>query len=142
MYSGNGILCIAEKEEPTRVAAVQEEEQENGYDVCNVRVQPRVLQLLDSITKRLEKLENERNTASYPREKQQRRKKNRKRRNWCVIGVERRGILPEVVPCEERNRETDCPQRRGPCERGHQKGPILLLLILLLIPQNLTSSQH
>ena len=28
--------------------------------------------------------------------------------------MERRGILPEVVLCEERNRETDCPQRRGP----------------------------
>ena len=27
-----------------------------------------------------------------------------------LIGVERRGILPEVVPCKERNRETDCPQ--------------------------------
>ena len=34
--------------------------------------------------------------------------------------MERQGILPEVVPCEERNRETDCPQHRGPCARGHQ----------------------
>ena len=53
-------------EVPTRVAAVQEEEQENVFDVCNVRVQPGVLQLLDSITKRLEKLEHERNTGQLP----------------------------------------------------------------------------
>ena len=52
--------ALMRKEEPTRVAAVQAEEPENGYDVCNVRVQPGVLQLLDSITKQLEKLENER----------------------------------------------------------------------------------
>ena len=58
--------ALMRKEEPTRVSAVQAEEPENGYDVCNVRVQPGVVQLLDSITKRLEKLENERKTDQLP----------------------------------------------------------------------------
>ena len=61
--------ALMRKEEPTRVSAVQAEEPENGYDVCNVRVQPGVVQLLDSITKRLEKLENERKTDQLPSEK-------------------------------------------------------------------------
>ena len=58
--------ALMRKEEPTRVSAVQAEEPENGYDVCNVRVQPGVVHLLDSITKRLEKLENERKTDQLP----------------------------------------------------------------------------
>ena len=58
--------ALLRKEEPTKVAAVQAVEPENGYDVCNVWVQPGVLQLLDSITKRLEKLEHERKTGQLP----------------------------------------------------------------------------
>jgi hypothetical protein len=49
--------ALLAKEKPAGVAAVREEEKESGYDVCNVNVQPSVLQLLDSISKRLEKLE-------------------------------------------------------------------------------------
>ncbi|KAL5503695.1 hypothetical protein EMCRGX_G010684 [Ephydatia muelleri] len=67
-------------EEPTRVAAVQEEEQENVFDVCNVRVQPGVLY--------------------YPREKQQRRKKNRKRRN-CICAPNSPNIVDRYWSCSQ-----------------------------------------
>ena len=48
---------------------VQAEGSKNGNDVCNVRVQPGLLQLLDSITKQLEKLECEERIDQQPSEK-------------------------------------------------------------------------